>query len=239
MLVGGLADHVSSLAPSDQVLLAVVGMSACLGAVVRAPMTGILIVFEMTHDFNLVPPLMLGALVSQGIGRSLAKRNFYDAILEQDGHDIERVRPPRDLTSWQQWPVSTIANFHPVVLRDLSPSSVESTLRSHPYKRFPVVQTDGGLGVVTRAEAEAALAVGRAPRLRPAVTCPPDTTIREAQRRLVEAESDLILITAPQDGVLLGLLTLHDLVRAQMAWSDVDTDPAAPPNTRVGRQSRR
>ncbi len=45
-------------------LLSVAGMSACLGAVVRAPATSILIVFEMTHDFALVPLLMFGALVS-------------------------------------------------------------------------------------------------------------------------------------------------------------------------------
>jgi CIC family chloride channel protein len=45
-------------------LLAIVGMRSTLGAVVRAPVTSILIVFEMTHQFSLVPPLMLAGLIS-------------------------------------------------------------------------------------------------------------------------------------------------------------------------------
>ena len=68
-------------------------MSATLGGVVGAPVTGILIVFEMTHEFALVPALMLGALVSQSISRSMNDGNFYDALLVQDGHRIEHVRP--------------------------------------------------------------------------------------------------------------------------------------------------
>jgi len=60
-------------------------MSATLGAVVRAPVTGVLIVFEMTHEFGLVPALMIGALVSQTISRKMLKHSFYDALLKQDG----------------------------------------------------------------------------------------------------------------------------------------------------------
>jgi CIC family chloride channel protein len=80
-------------------VLAVAGMSACLGAVVGAPVTGILIVFEMTHQFSLVLALMIGALVSQGVRRRLAKHNFYEAILVQDGHQLKHVIPPRDMQS--------------------------------------------------------------------------------------------------------------------------------------------
>jgi CIC family chloride channel protein len=63
--LAGLGALALPLNGPDQLTLAVVGMSACLGAVVRAPVTGILIVFEMTHEFSLVPALMVGALVSQ------------------------------------------------------------------------------------------------------------------------------------------------------------------------------
>ena len=101
-------------------------MSACLGAVVGAPVTGILIVFEMTHEFALVPALMIGALVSQAISRKMNRQNFYDAILTQDGHQMEHVRPPRDLQSWQQLPVSAIANFQPVVVKGLIPGKSRS-----------------------------------------------------------------------------------------------------------------
>src|SRR5690349_19247844 len=113
-------------------------MSACLGAVVRAPVTGILIVFEMTHEFALVPALMVAALVSQAISRRMTDNNFYDAILAQDGHKLEHVIPPRDLQSWREMPVSAIANFHPVSTADLSAKSIRELLREHPFRFFPI-----------------------------------------------------------------------------------------------------
>ena len=147
------------LSTEAQITLAVVGMSACLGAVVRAPVTGILIVFEMTNEFYLVPALMLGALISSAVSKRLLKDNFYEAILEQDGYQLEQVIPPRDLKTWQQLPVSAIANFSPVVIEPLTPESVESSLRAYPYHRFPV--TSSSSGVLTRQEAQEALSENR------------------------------------------------------------------------------
>ena len=113
------------------------GMSACLSAVVRAPFTSILIVFEMTHQFALVPALMLGALVSETISRRLTKENFYDEVLVQDGNVLVHVIPPRDLRSWQAYPISAIANFRPVVIDDLSPENLRVVLEKNQFKRFP------------------------------------------------------------------------------------------------------
>ena len=123
--------------PEDSLTLAVVGMSACLGAVVRAPVTGILIVFEMTHEFSLVPALMIGALISQAIARRMTRENFYDAILEQDGHKLEKLLPPRDLQSWQKLPVSAIANFQPVVLDNLDPAQCRTVPEEARVHLFP------------------------------------------------------------------------------------------------------
>ena len=86
VLVAGLVNLQWPVAQADVVTLAVVGMSACLGAVVWAPVTGVLIVFEMTHQFSLVPALMIAALVSQAVSRKMNRENFYDALLTQDGH---------------------------------------------------------------------------------------------------------------------------------------------------------
>ena len=62
-VVAGLGGHFLQLNQSDMLLLVVGGMSACLGAVVLAPVTAILIIFEMTHQFALVPGLMLAGLI--------------------------------------------------------------------------------------------------------------------------------------------------------------------------------
>jgi len=200
---------------ADTITLAVVGMSACLGAVVWAPVTGILIVFEMTHDFGLVPTLMVGALISQTISRRMNKENFYDELISQDGHQIEHVKPPRDLQSWQQLPISAIANFKHIVVRRIDPDHIEELLRDHPYDRFPVL-IDGVLkGVLPREEAKQALAEKREPVLEPAVTCFPEQTIKELQLTLIESRTGMVILVNRLRGRMLGLVTLHDLLRAQ------------------------
>ena len=217
VLIAGLAGLVLSLNTADHMTLAVVGMSACLGAVVRAPVTGILIVFEMTHEFALVPALMLGALVSQTVARRLTAYNFYEAILRQDGHILEHLIPPRDLQGWQQLPVSAIANFHPVVLSDTSSPTLRQTLATYPYQRFPVMQPGKDAQVLTRKEAELAVREGRLPRFDPAVTCLPSRSIRELQTLLLDSTTLFVLVVAEGDGHLLGVITLHDLLRAELS----------------------
>jgi CIC family chloride channel protein len=217
--LAGLGNLLVPMSAPDQLALAVVGMSACLGAVVRAPITGILIVFEMTHEFSLVPALMIGALVSQAIGLKLMKNSFYEEILIQDGHVLENVIPPRDLQGWQQWPVSAIANFQPTVISDPDPARLIEAVRSHPYQRFPVLK-DGALeGVVSRKEAEAAWKEKRPPKLDKAVTCLPGATIADLQARLIESSSLMVIMVEKQDGKILGLITLHDLLRAEAAYA--------------------
>jgi CIC family chloride channel protein len=214
--LAGLVGLEWPMARADTLTLAVVGMSACLGAVVGAPVTGILIVFEMTHEFALVPVLMIGALVSQAISRKMNRENFYDALLTQDGHHIDHVRPPRDLQSWQQFPVSAIANFRPVIIHDLAPAKLQDFLKSHPYQRFPVVQEDKLTGILTRREAESALRDNRAPKLESAATCLPHQTVRKLQGLLVESPSNFVVLVDDDGGKILGVITLHDLLRAEV-----------------------
>jgi CIC family chloride channel protein len=214
--LAGLVGLEWPMARADTLTLAVVGMSACLGAVVGAPVTGILIVFEMTHEFALVPVLMIGALVSQAISRKMNRENFYDALLTQDGYHIEHVRPPRDLQSWQQFPVSAIANFRPVIIRDLVPAKLQDVLKAHPYQRFPVVQGDKLTGILTRREAEAALRENRAPKLENATTCLPHQTVRKLQGLLVESPINFVVLVDDDGGKILGIITLHDLLRAEV-----------------------
>jgi CIC family chloride channel protein len=207
------------LSAPDQLTLAVVGMSACLGAVVRAPVTGILIVFEMTHEFSLVPALMLGALISQTISRKLNRHSFYDELLVQDGHELEHVIPPRDLQSWQQLPVKAIANFRPALVTDVAPAQLRELLRDHPYQRFPVVLNGTLTGVLTRKEAEAALTSGRPPKPEPVITCLPNQTIADLEGRLIESNSLIVVLIDRPGGQVLGVITLHDLLRAQVSMS--------------------
>jgi chloride channel protein, CIC family len=215
IFVSGLVGLEWPLAHGDLITLAVVGMSATLGGVVGAPVTGILIVFEMTHEFSLVPALMLGALVSQSISRKMNRENFYDALLVQDGHRIEKVRPPRDLSSWQQSLVADILTDKPVVATDLAPAALQALLKAHPYERFPVVQDGKPTGVLTRKEEQAALAEKRPPKLEPVTTCRADQTIRDLQTLLIDSTTQFVVVVDERGGVQ-GVITLHDLLRAEV-----------------------
>jgi CIC family chloride channel protein len=219
-VVAGLGGHFVTLNQSDYVLLAVGGMSACLGAAVQAPVTAILIIFEMTHQFALVPGLMLAGLVSQVIARAICPVSFYEEALEQDGHQMEHLVPPRDLRSWHNLPVSAIATFKLVAVTDLAEPALEELLGSHPYRRFPVVMGDRLCGMVTRSEVEAALAAHRPVGLECPQTCRPGDTIRGSQDLLIESPTETLVLNDKPDGKPLGIVTLHDILRAQVAMSD-------------------
>lgn len=225
-MISGLIGMVLPLSTADHVTLAVVGMCACLGAVVRAPVTGILIVFEMTHEFALVPALAIGALVSQWIGKRINHENFYEEVLSQDGNHVERIVPPRSLRTWMELPVARIAMFSPVLATDLSASGLKALLTQHRHERFPVVMEGRLQGILTRKAAEISLTAGELPVLETPVLCTADTSLREVQAKLVESTSQLAVVMdqLSPDGRVVGLMTLHDILRAEMLFAKEHVD---------------
>ncbi|MBV8587296.1 MAG: chloride channel protein [Verrucomicrobia bacterium] len=198
---------------SDHVALTVAGMSACLGAVVRAPITSILIVFEMTHQFTFVPLLMIGTLVSQGISRAFCKDNFYSEILKRDGFDLDRHMPVRSWASLQRQSIGSLATFSPVIVSTQERSELRASIEAHPYKFFPLVQ-DGVLqGLVARDEITND---GPTPvRILPAQTAPPETTVLEATKLMVDSSAPILVLVPPGQRKPIALVTLHDVLRAQ------------------------
>lgn len=215
--VAGLLGLWLPLTPADHIVLAVVGMSSCLGTIVGAPLTSILIVFEMTHQFTLVPGLMLGAIVSRALSRYAGRHNFYDALLLQDGHDLHKIRPPLDLQSWRNLPTVAVANPHPVMLADLEPATMRAALEDYPYALFPLAPAGRPVGIVRREEMTAALARNARPPLHPLLTCFPQQTVGEIGARFVEASAHMLLVVEPETEKVVGIVTLHDLIRAQAA----------------------
>lgn len=213
--LAGLAGTWIPLTPADHIVLAAVGMSACLGTVVGAPLTSLLIVFEMTHQFALVPSLLIGMIVSQAVARLGGRLNFYDAALVQDGHELHKIRPPLDLHSWQNLPVSAIANPRPVVIRSLDPNALHAAVDMYPYNYFPV-EIDGRLaGILTRQQILESLLGKEPPEIRNVVTCFPDQTVREVGDKFVESPVNVVLVVSREGGAIKGIITLHDLIRAQ------------------------
>lgn len=83
-VIYGLTAEWLHLSKEDQTLLSLIGMTATLGAVVRAPLTSILIVFEMTYQIHILPALMLAAVTAVFINTLFFRENFYNATLTQD-----------------------------------------------------------------------------------------------------------------------------------------------------------
>jgi len=79
---------------------AVVGMGAVFAGIVRAPMTSILIVFEMTGGYGLVLPLMIANISAFALARYWRNESVYEALLAQDGihlpHGTKPLDPPGD-----------------------------------------------------------------------------------------------------------------------------------------------
>jgi len=64
---------------------ALVGMGAVFAGIVRAPMTSVLMIFEMTQDYAVIVPLMIANLVSLFIASRLQHEPIYEALAVQDG----------------------------------------------------------------------------------------------------------------------------------------------------------
>ena len=67
---------------------ALVGMSAVFAAAARAPITSILILFEMTQDYRIILPLMLATVISTIVARHLDKESIYTLKLKRRGIDV-------------------------------------------------------------------------------------------------------------------------------------------------------
>ena len=81
--------------PADAIgAFAVVGMGAVFAGIVRAPMTSILIIFEMTRGYGLVLPLMIANMSAFALARHWRRTPVYDALLEQDGVYLHEIPEP-------------------------------------------------------------------------------------------------------------------------------------------------
>src|SRR5690606_36220425 len=65
-----------------------VGMGSFFAAVMRTPFTSIIIVFEMTHDYRIVLPLMLSCLVSYFLSEKIKPGTIYERVAHDEGYEL-------------------------------------------------------------------------------------------------------------------------------------------------------
>jgi len=87
-MLGGAVGYLDVIVfhhPSDAIgAFAVVGMGAVFAGIVRAPMTSVLIIFEMTGGYGLVLPLMIANMSAFALARHWRHTPIYEALLAQD-----------------------------------------------------------------------------------------------------------------------------------------------------------
>lgn len=83
--IGTAAHQLFPLSTATPGAYALVGMGAVFAGVVRAPMTSVLMIFEMTQDYAVIVPLMIANLVSLLVAGQLQHEPIYEALATQDG----------------------------------------------------------------------------------------------------------------------------------------------------------
>ncbi len=76
----------------------VVGMGAMLGAVVQAPMTAIIMIFELTNTYTVILPMMTACIIASQVQKSILSGSIYTLSLVHKGIDIEAGREMGILT---------------------------------------------------------------------------------------------------------------------------------------------
>lgn len=140
-----LFDH-----PGDMVsAFALVGMGAVFSATIRAPITSVLIIIEMTSGYGLILPLMIANMSAFVIARHLRKEPIYEALLAQDG---VHLRSHGVLDALEEMKLEKLVLTRQSV--SFRPSTRAGEMASagttHPSQVFPVTD-DGGklLGLIT------------------------------------------------------------------------------------------
>ncbi|MCU1251267.1 MAG: Cl-channel voltage-gated family protein [Edaphobacter sp.] len=91
---------------------AVVGMGAVFAGIVRAPMTSVLIIFEMTGGYGLVLPLMIANMSAFALARHWRHTPVYEALLAQDGIYLPHGRGPVDPLDNEPLPGMNVDTAH-------------------------------------------------------------------------------------------------------------------------------
>jgi CIC family chloride channel protein len=147
--VGELANWVAPELTAPSGAYALVGMSAMVGAATHAPITAIVIIFELTNDYKIILPLMISTIIGVLTASALTRESIYTHKLKRKGIEFERgpeanllkkVRV-RDIMRHQFEQVPQDLPFNFLV------DQLLQTARSH----LPVVDEAGGIkGVVSR-----------------------------------------------------------------------------------------
>jgi CIC family chloride channel protein len=91
---GMLLNELAPTYASDPGLYSLVTMGAMVAATTHAPLSAIIIIFEMTQEIDIIPPVMAACVVSSMIAVRLSKDSIYTMKLRRRGVDLHREDHP-------------------------------------------------------------------------------------------------------------------------------------------------
>ncbi len=147
-LVGVVEYNLTGL--SSPITYALVGMGAFFSVVSKVPLTAIAIVFEMTTDFNLVLPLMIGSVTSYLIAEKIAPGSLYDKLLALNGINLDSAPNQGLLTTLTAENVMQ-PRVETLGMQMTLDEAVQAFSRSH-HRGFPVVDEGKLVGIVTQTD---------------------------------------------------------------------------------------
>ena len=200
---GALMDRLvpgMELSPSS---FALVGMAALLAGTIHAPLTAILLLFEMTNDYRIILPLMLAVTVALFISQRIQRDSVYMLGLARKGIRIERGR---DVEVLEAMTVGEVMDTTVATLTEQTPLD-QAAIRLDAARThgMPVVDAGGRLtAILTIQDIE-----------RGQSTEPPATTVGDAcTRELLIAHADESL------GAALRRMSTRDIGRLPVVARD-------------------
>ena len=202
---------------------ALVGMAALFAAAARAPLTSILIVFEMSNDYHLILPLMTASMVASSLAHLLHPESIYTIKLVKRGIQFDQGR---DRDVMQGVRVEEVMNKRPVFVHaNDSVVDLFATFQETHLLGFPVMTDHKKLfGVVTLQDLERVLS-GYEGSLQDLmirdvaspfpVTVFPDEPVWAAIQKMTPRDfARLPVVSRHDEKWLLGLISRSDILRA-------------------------
>ena len=199
-----------------------VSMGAILGGTMRAPFTAVLFALELTHDINVLLPLLVAAMLAHATTVLLLKRSILTEKVARRGFHLTREYSidPLEILFVREVMRTKIVAFPTGITLE----KVRLMLLREPAERgqhlFPVIDDEGRVkGVITRKKlrslTESALpgaALGEV--LKIPVVAHPDESLRITVLRMAESGFTRLPVI-DSDGVLVGMVSLRDLLTAR------------------------
>ncbi|MFH1676305.1 MAG: CBS domain-containing protein, partial [bacterium] len=235
MLGGVLGTLFSHLAPgmtAGSGPYAMVGMAAVFSAAAHAPFSAIIILFELTGNYNIIIPLMISVVIATVLSNHFMHASIYTLKLMRRG---VRLKWGANMDLLESIKVRDVMNTDVDTVReDMPKSDLYELFRDKRHNGFPVTDKDERLvGIVTMNDFYSAKRLpGYAPVDRfcthNVLTVTPSDNLSTAMKRLrIRDIGRLPVVDEHDPGILLGIITRSDMLQAyELAMQRIDADEA-------------